>query len=292
MNSLNVAGMAHNNLFNNNSVKIKLATLLAFWLACFFPVYPSLIHTWLNNSNNSHGILVPLICLYLIWQKKDKLRQIKISTSMWGAVILIISIMLYLLSYAGQVAVISRSMVALSLIGLLWFTLGTNFFKLLAFPLFFLLFMVPVPDSVLRMVAFPLQLFATKISAFIIQTLSITVYREGNMLYFAQTQLEVAEACSGIRSIISFLMLSVIFIYMMDKGWVRKMIILFSVIPLALFANIVRITGTGILAHFFGPGIARGFLHEFSGMAVFAFGFMILLLEYLLLKKISAKGVK
>lgn len=276
---------------NNNSY-IKPAILLVLWLACFSPVYPDLVHIWLNNSNNSHGILVPIISLYFIWQKRKKFSLIKTCTSAWGAVILIISCVLYLFSYAGQIDAISRAMIVFSLIGLLWFTLGRSFFKLLAFPLFFLLFMVPVPISVSGLVAFPLQLFATKISASIIQFLSIPVYREGNMLYFAQTQLEVAEACSGIRSIISLTMLCVIFIYMMDKGWIRKTVILLSAIPLALFANMVRITGTGILAHFYGAGIARGFLHEFSGIAIFAFGFILLFLEYLFLNKINRKGVK
>jgi len=129
---------------------------------------------------------------------------------------LIISMVLYLLSYAGAVTVISRAMIVCSLIGLVLFTLGTTFFKLLSFPLFLLLFMVPVPDSILGIVALPLQLFATNISAFIIAAISIPVYQEGNMLYFAKTQLEVAEACSGIRSIMALTMLSVIFVHLIE----------------------------------------------------------------------------
>ena len=149
--------------------------------------------------------------------------------------------------------------------------------------------MVPVPDSILNIVAFPLQLFATKISSHIIAALSIPVYREGNMLYFVQTQLEVAEACSGLRSIMALTMLSVIFVYLLDKGWLRKVILLASAIPLALIANIIRVSGTGILAHFHGEKVARGFLHEFSGLAVFAFGFILLFLEYSLLNKSGSK---
>jgi exosortase len=147
--------------------------------------------------------------------------------------------------------------------------------------------MIPVPDSVLNLVSFPLQLFATKISAAVIQALSIPAYREGNMLYFAKTQLEIAEACSGIRSIISFTMLSTIFAYLLDNGWTRRLILLASAIPLAIFANIVRVTGTGILAHFYGEKVARGFLHEFSGLAVFAFGFVLLSIEFFVLNRVS-----
>ncbi len=277
------------NANNPLNTKIKLVVLLILWAAVFIPVYPGLIHTWLNHSNNSHGLLVPLISLYFVWQKKDELRLIRISNSNWGAGILIISMVLYLLSYAGAVTVISRAMIVCSLIGLILFTLGTTFFKLLSFPLFLLLFMVPVPDSIVGIVAFPLQLFATKISAFIIAVLSIPVYQEGNMLYFVQTQLEVAEACSGIRSIMALTMLSVIFVYLIDGGWVPKAILIVSAIPLALIANIIRVSGTGVLAHFYGERIARGFLHEFSGLAVFAFGFVLLFMEYSLLNKVCSK---
>ena len=267
-------------------MRYKFLLLLILWLVAFIPVYPLMVWTWLNHSDNSHGTLVPLVSLYFIWQKKEKLRSIRVSNSNFGAIILLISVVLYLLSYAGGVAVVSRAMIVSSLIGLVIFALGKEFFSLLAFPLLYLFFMVPVPDSILGLVAFPLQLFATKVSTFVIHLFSIPAYREGNMLYFAQTQLEVAEACSGIRSIMSFGMLSLIFAYMMDKIWWKRIVLVLSTIPLALFANIIRVTGTGILAHFYGSRVALGFLHEFSGFAVFAFGFVLLLGEFVLLNKV------
>lgn len=270
-------------------LKLKLVVLLILWVLAFFPLYPSLVETWLNHSNNSHGILVPLISAYLIWKKREKLKLAVITNSNWGAIILVISMAVYVVSYAGAIAVISRSMIVFSLIGLVLFTLGKSGFKLLVFPLFFLIFMVPIPDSIIGIVAFPLQLFATKISAIIIQALSIPVYREGNMLYFVETQLETAEACSGIRSIVSLTMISVLFAYLLDAGKTGKALLVASAVPLALIGNFIRVSGTGILAHFYGSKVARGFLHEFSGLAVFGLGFMILLIEYTLLNKIKAK---
>jgi exosortase len=273
------------------STKLKFSVLLILWAVAFLPVCPDLFWAWLNHSNNSHGILVPLISVYFIWQKREILRKVKISNSNLGAVVLIISMGMYLLSYAGAVAVISRAMIVFSLIGLVLFTLGKTIFKLLSFPVLFLIFMIPVPDSIVGVVALPLQLFVTNISSFIIHAFSIPVYQEGNMLYFTQTQLEIAEACSGIRSLVSLAMLSVIFAYMCDKGWVRKATLLASAIPLALFANIVRVSGTGVLAHFCGDKVARGFLHEFSGLAVFAFGFVVLFSEYSFLNRIGRKKI-
>jgi exosortase len=275
---------------NPFSTKIKLLILLMLWALAFLPVYPSLILTWLKHSNNSHGILVPLITAFLIWKKRDLLSRTIVSTSNWGALILIGSLGLYIISYAGALAFLARAMVVFSLVGLILFTLGKSIFLITKFPLLYLLFMVPVPDSIYNLIALPLQLFATKISAFIIQILTIPAYREGNMIYFAQTQLEIAEACSGLRSMMSFIMLGVLFAYMMDeKPYWKKTMIIFSTIPLSLFANIFRVTATGILAHFYGNQVARGFLHEFSGLAVFAFGFILLFFEYAILNKESRK---
>ncbi len=277
---------------NPINTKLKLIVLLILWAVAFIPVYPSLFWTWINHSNNSHGILVPFISAFLVWQKRYQLRQSSVSNSDWGMIILVSTMFLYILSYAGAVTVISRVMIVFSLIGLILFTLGKDIFSTIKFPLLYLLFMVPVPDTIYNLVAFPLQLFATKVSAFIIQIVSIPAYREGNMLYFAQTQLEVAEACSGLRSMTAFIMLSFLFAYIMDKNWKKRILLVLSAVPLALFANILRVTGTGVLAHFYGEQVARGFLHEFSGLAVFAFGFILLSLEYLLLNKVKVKSNK
>jgi exosortase len=267
--------------------RINTIILFGLWLAVFYPVYPELVNTWLKNSNNSHGILVPLISAYLIWQKRAKLKAVSRTTSAWGAVLLVASVCLYILSYVGAVAVVSRAMIVSSLIGIVLFNFGKAFFAVIRFPLFYLLFMVPIPDSIYGMFAFPLQLLATKVSAFIIQSESIPVLREGNMLYFGTGQLEVAEACSGLRSMMSFIMLSFLFAYIMKPGWRNRIIIVASAIPLAIFTNIVRVTGTGILGHLYGARFARGFLHEFSGLALFVLGFVLLMGEFLLFEKVG-----
>jgi exosortase len=132
---------------------------------------------------------------------------------------------------------------------------------------------------------------ATKVSAALIQNCSIPVYREGNMLYFVQTQLEVAEACSGIRSIMALTMLSLVFCYLSRDGWWRKALLIAAAVPIALLGNIVRVTGTGILAHFYGDQVAKGFLHEFSGLVVFAFGLVLLFAVFTVANKKKANDV-
>lgn len=270
------------------NVQLKITLLLLIWALVFSPVFSPMIYVWLNHSDNSHALLVPLVSLYFFWDKRAELGRIPLIPSRLGWVLLVLSLALYLLSYLGGIVVVARIMLISSLIGLLWSCLGTAMIRAMAFPLGFLLFMVPVPDTLLSMVSFPLQLIATKISAGVIQFCSIPVYREGNMLYFLQTQLEVAEACSGIRSIMSLTMLSVIFAYISTGSRWRQFLLVLSALPIALVANIVRVSGTGILAHFFGDRVARGFLHEFSGLAVFVFGLGVLFLEFKLLQRIGS----
>jgi len=270
--------------------KLKIAILLLVWAAAFSPVVPEMVRTWLNHSDNSHALLVPFIALYFAWGKREELGRVEVSGSAAGGLFLAGTLAVYLLSFAGGIAVASRLMIVFSLVGMLWSCLGWQVVRVLAFPLGFLVFMVPVPDSVLGMVSFPLQLLATKISAGVIQLCSIPVYREGNMLYFVHTQLEVAEACSGIRSIMSLTMLSILFAYLSSTGWWRKAILIFSAIPIAILANILRVSGTGILAHFFGDKVARGFLHDFSGVAIFIFGLAMLFLVFNLLNRIGNRA--
>jgi exosortase len=148
--------------------------------------------------------------------------------------------------------------------------------------------MIPIPVSILSMVSLPLQRIATSISAFLIRLTSIPTYKEGNMLYFVQTQLEVAEACSGIHSMMAMLMLSSLIVYMRPMKNTGRAILVASAIPIAMLANIVRVSGTGILAHFYGEFVARGFLHEFSGIVVFWFGLVLLLGTFKLINKFQA----
>jgi len=266
---------------------IKRSFLIIVWALVFYPVYSGLMEAWfgMSNGDNSYGILVPFISLYLIWKKKEDLQHASSSSSALGLIILIASLLLYVVSFAGDVVFLQRLMMVISLIGLILYVYGKEIFQILRFPLVFLLFMVPIPESVVSMVSFPLQTYATIISTKIIQLCGIPVYREGHMLYFTKTQLEVAEACSGIRSISALLMLSVIFMHQCENSRTRKTIIILSSVVIAFIANIFRVSGTGILAHFFGAGVARGFLHEFSGMSVFAVGFAMMFVEYKLLNR-------
>jgi exosortase len=181
-----------------------------------------------------------------------------------------------------------------SLIGVLaggiLFLFGWRHLRAVAFPLAFLLLMIPIPAIIFNQIAFPLQLLASRAGEFAISSADIPVLREGNVLVLANTTLEVAEACSGIRSLISLLTLGIVFGYFTDpRGWVRTAIA-FSTIPVAIVSNGARVAGTGIAAHRWGPSVAEGFFHEFSGWVVFMVAFLLMLaLQQLIVRLAPAR---
>jgi exosortase len=255
---------------------MKIMVLLALWGAAFAPLYPGLLREWLGNSDNSHAVLVPFITLFFIRRDRAALQALPIESSPWGAGLFAACLLVYMASWAGGVAFPARLAMVGCLFGMVWFCLGNGYLRRLAFALSFLFFMIPVPYSVISLVSLPLQLAATRVSAALISRCAIPVYREGNMLYFVGTQLEVAEACSGIRSIVSLAMIALVLCSFSHRGWTGKALLVAAALPVALAANIVRVTGTGILAHFFGDVVARGFLHQFSGLVVFGFGLVVM----------------
>jgi exosortase len=262
----------------NLSGILKIAVLLALWSLVFAPVVPQMVKTWFEHSDNSHAILVPFISLFFGWTKRQEIAAIELSGSVWGGVFLVLCLTLYLLSYIGDIAFVARLMLVGSLISMAWNCYGWPILRVFAFPLGFLFFVVPVPITLLNFATLPLQMLVTRASIWIIHLFSIPAYREGNMIYFVQAQLEIAEACSGIRSIISLLMLNIVLAYLTRGRRYRKIIFVACAIPMAMLANTIRVSGTGILAHFFGDEVARGFLHDFSGITVFAFGLAVMVL--------------
>jgi exosortase len=162
--------------------------------------------------------------------------------------------------------------------GVILFLLGREFFKTLLFPIVFLIFMIPIPSVLMDRITFPMQLFASKVAAKSLYLVGIPALREGNIILLANTSLEVAEACSGIRSLISLLALSVVFAYFSQKTILKRVLLILSTFPIAIIANAARVTGTGILAHYYGEKVAQGFFHGFSGWILFVVAFACLFL--------------
>jgi len=246
-------------------------------------VVPELVRAWGTDDNYSHGYLIPPIAAYLAWERRRKFMEAPEGSSLFGLVVVLGSLLVLALGVLGIELFLTR----VSLVGLLGgtvlFLFGWARLRVMVFPLAFLVLMIPLPQIVFNQIAFPLQLIASQFGEAVIRAADIPVLREGNVLVLANMSLEVAEACSGIRSLISLLTLAIVFGYIGDtRNWARVLIAL-SAIPVAVITNGARVAGTGIGAHYYGAAAAEGFFHEFSGWLVFVAAFALMLLLHRLL---------
>jgi len=237
----------------------------------------------------SHGFLIPIVSLYFVYERRKELSILSPSTAWTGFGLIVFGILLLLLGNLATEYFTMRFSILVVLGGIIVFLLGNEFFKALIFPIIFLIFMIPIPSILMDRITFPMQLFASKVAGSFLYVIGIPALREGNVILLANTSLEVAEACSGIRSLISLLALSVVFAYLSQKTTLKRVLLVFSTFPIAIIANAARVTGTGILAHHYGDKVARGFFHGFSGWILFVVAFVCLFIVGGLLSKIKTR---
>ena len=237
------------------------------WL--YSDVLSSLVRQWASDDDYSHGFFVLPLALYFCWERRHLLQRSPLRPSLFGLMLVAASLFVFLAGVLGAELFLTR----ISLIGVLGgavlFIWGRDHFRTVLFPLAFLLLMIPLPAIVFNQLAFPLQLLASRLGETVIAGAGIPVLREGNVLHLASTSLEVAEACSGIRSLVSLLMLGVVLGYFTEERTTGRVILALATVPIAIVANAARVAGTGLASHWMGPAAAQGFFHGFSGWLVF-----------------------
>jgi exosortase len=258
--------------------KLAVGALLLLGFALLYRhVFVKLVSDWYNDDNYSHGFLIIPLALYLAWERRERFAATANRPAALGLVVVIGSVMVLIAGILGAELFLTRISIVGTLAGSALFLFGWQRLRVLAFPLGVLLLMIPVPAIIFNQIAFPLQLLASRVGEFTLSSVEIPVLREGNVLILANTTLEVAEACSGIRSLVSLLTLGIMFGYFTDpRTWVR-VVIAVSTVPIAIVANAARVAGTGMAASRFGPEAAQGFLHESAGMVVFAVAFLMMI---------------
>lgn len=247
------------------------------FLILYRHVLTKLASDWWTDGNYSHGFFIIPIAAYLAWERRERFAAAAQKPSAFGLIVILGSILVLAGGILGSELFLTRISILGTAVGVVLFFFGWARLRILAFPLAFLFLMIPLPAIIFNQIAFPLQLLASRFGETTLGAVDIPVLREGNVLILANTTLEVAEACSGIRSLISLLTLGIVFGYFADsRSWVRTVIALSSV-PVAIVANGARVAGTGIAAHYIGPAAAEGFFHEFSGWIVFIAAFAMML---------------
>ena len=206
------------------------------------------------------------------------------SPSLWGLPVILLALLLLLLGVFGAELFLSRSSLLVLIAGLILFFLGTRLFRTLLFPLLFLVLMIPIPVIIFSQITFPLQIFASKIAAWSLPVLGVPVLREGNVINLPAMPLEVAEACSGIRSLLSLVTLAIMYGYLLEKRIGLRVALAAASVPIAVAANGFRIVGTGLLVQYWDPEKAEGFFHAFSGWLIFVVSLVMLFLFHQLLR--------
>ncbi|MGV8056415.1 MAG: exosortase/archaeosortase family protein [Smithellaceae bacterium] len=265
------------------SVYIQICGLLCFFLLTFGHTIVRLITDWTSDENYSHGFLVPLVAVYMIWGKRHDLTTQIVNPSWYGLLIVATGLVLHVLGNLGAELFTVRIAMILTVYGLVLSYTGNAIATKLAFPIAYLVFMIPVPSLIWNSASFPLQLLASKLASVAIEAIGIPVLREGNVLHLAKVNLEVVDACSGLRSLVALLALSAAFAFFTSLSNSRRWTLFLAAFPIAIVMNIVRLVLTATLAHIAGEGAAEGFLHQVSGLFTFVGGFALLYSVYLLL---------
>ena len=244
--------------------------LVGILVALYAPVLKHLVVQWYNDADYSHGFLVPFLSLYLIWQRREKLRQIVRRPSRWGMLVVVLSIGLLVLGSLGAELFLARISILGTICGLILYFCGSALLRAMAFPLAFLLFAIPIPVLIYNEIVFPLQFVASKFATSTLEMLNLfPIMREGNVLILPNMSLEVVEACSGIRSLMSLLALAAGYGYLAERSTVVRWFLFLAMVPLAIISNGTRVMITALMANYIGPQAAEGFMHEFSGWVIF-----------------------
>ena len=255
---------------------ISLCALLCSFGLLFWPIFTKLVYDWGHDDNYSHGFLIVPLAAYLTWERRARLSAIAPKPAGLGLVVVVGSVLVLLAGLLGAELFLTRIAIVGAIVGGVLFVLGWRHLRVLAFPIGVLLLMIPIPAIIFNQIAFPLQLLASRFGETVLRLFDVPVLREGNVITLANTQLEVAEACSGIRSLISLLTLGIVYGYFTDKRFLVRLAIALSTIPVAIVANGLRVAGTGIAAYHYGDEAAQGFFHEFSGWVVFVVSLVML----------------
>jgi exosortase len=251
-----------------------LATLV---IILYFRIVASLIAQWIQDPNYSHGFFIPLFSAWVIWKERQRLRNAEREPSWMGLLVILVALGTLLLGVLGAENFLSRASLVLLIAGLISYFYGWTVFRTVLFPWACLFLMIPIPAIIFNEIALPLQFQASKLASGMLSLVGVPVLREGNVIHLPSITLDVVEACSGLRSLVSLIALAVICGYVFGSRPLRRLLLVVAAVPVAVVANGFRIMGSGILGEYWSTEKAEGFFHLFSGLLVFLVSFGLLM---------------
>lgn len=254
---------------------IKLSIVSALIIAAYIPTFIWMLNKWTEHDTYySHAFLVPFISIFIVWLKRKEFADVETKPSSLGWLFFFLGIFIHLLSLPLRISFTSALSLILVLIGMILIFFGKQLFKKNIFPVFFLLFMIPLPAVVIANLSFRLKIFAASIATFLINRLGVPAVRDGSIIKTMHSYIMVEDPCSGIRSLIALISLGALMAYFSNISNAKKMFLFGCSIPIAIGSNIIRITSTSLVSEIYGTKYASGFFHDAMGILVFVFAFL------------------
>jgi exosortase len=257
---------------------LQVALLAVLLGIVYFSILRGLVGQWWEDPNYSHGFFVPLFSAWLVWKRRDALRRISPAPTWTGLGIIFLAMIVLLLGVLGAENFLSRISLLTLVAGLVIQFRGWAFFRQVVLPWAVLFLMIPLPSIVLNEISMPLQFLASRLGSSLIAIAGVPVLREGNVIQLPSLTLDVAEACSGLRSLVTLVTMGVIYGYLYEPKAGQRLFVILSAFPVAIVANAFRIMIAGLIGEFWDPSKVEGFLHTFSGVIVFALSLILLML--------------
>lgn len=254
---------------------LSLSTLV---LIMYAPVLGSLARQWWGDPNYGHGFFVPLFAGYILWSERDREITQPFRPNNFGFAVMLCAIGLRILGMLGAELFMARLSLVILISGIVLFLAGRQALRSVAFPIGYLLFMIPLPAIVYYQLTLPLQLWASRLGATGLVALGIHTVRAGNLLFLPNCTLNVVEACSGIRSLLSLLAAAVAYGYLAEQSMWKRSVLAIASLPIAIATNGLRLVATGVLSYFFGPSVDSGVVHVGLGLGFFVLAFVLILL--------------
>ncbi|MBU8932483.1 MAG: exosortase [candidate division Zixibacteria bacterium] len=252
----------------------------------YIPALIDLVNDWWNDPNYSHGFLIPIVSATLIWQKRDVLKTLPRTSDWRGLVLLALAMIMFVVANGAAEYFTLRFSFVMALLGLTLYLFGSQVIRTTWFAFFFLLFMIPLPYVIYYAATFPMQALATKVAVDTLNVLGMNAIRQGNIIHVTGHTLEVAEACSGIRSLVSLLALGAIYAYSSQKRFTAKTLLFLSTIPIAVVGNVFRVLVTSIIVVMVSGQITEEPFHSIMGLLVFVVAFTLLFLFGAILRRV------
>lgn len=257
-----------------------------------YPALEFMVATWQQVEEYSYGWFVPVISAYLVWQRSELLRRMELQGSWWGLAVLLLSLLLGAVGQLSAIRTFSQYGFVIGMFGLSLAAVGGRGTRILAVPLAMLLFMIPLPQFVLRELSLSLQLLSSELGVALIRLFGISVFLEGNVIDLGSYQLQVVEACNGLRYLFPLIVLGCLAAYFFQAAWWKRALLVVSTVPLTIVINSLRIGLIGITVEHWGAGMAEGLLHDLEGWFMFLVCLALLLGEMLLLARLGAPALR